>query len=204
VSTPSGGRHLYFRAPATLISNSAGRLARNIDVRADGGYVVAPGSQVGGRQYQARNAVPPVLLPGWLTDKLTRKPPPAVPRQVRNVDMARGRAWAMTALRNEALAVATAVDGTRHDQLNRSAFSLGQLVGSGLLPAQAVEASLANAAMQSGLPERDIPRIIRSGMTAGTRSPRSPRQDFHLRTSSAGRPSLPRDPPYLKAPRMLL
>jgi hypothetical protein len=203
VSTPSGGQHLYFAAPASPVPNSASRLAPNVDVRAEGGYVVAPGSQIGGRRYLTRKAATPVPLPGWLADRLTPRPPtpsPPAHRAPPAAGNARTRAWAMTALHNETCRVASAVDGTRHDTLNRAAFSLGQLVGSGLLPELTVVTSLTNAAMQSGLPERDIPRIIRSGITAGARHPRVPRQA----ASSTGRPSLPRDPPRRPAPRMTL
>lgn len=40
----SRGRHLYFRHPGRPIANSAGALGEGIDVRGDGGYVVAPPS----------------------------------------------------------------------------------------------------------------------------------------------------------------
>ena len=38
------GRHLYFRCDGARVGNSAGRLGKGIDVRGDGGYVVAAGS----------------------------------------------------------------------------------------------------------------------------------------------------------------
>ena len=38
------GRHLYFRCADVRVSNSAGRIGKGIDVRGDGGYVVAAGS----------------------------------------------------------------------------------------------------------------------------------------------------------------
>ena len=44
VLTPSGGYHLWYRAPAAAVACSAGRLAPGVDVRGDGGYVVAPPS----------------------------------------------------------------------------------------------------------------------------------------------------------------
>ncbi|UNZ18492.1 bifunctional DNA primase/polymerase [Streptomyces sp. 891-h] len=45
VLTPTGGRHLWLRAPADVtVGNSAGRLAPGIDVRGAGGYLVGPGS----------------------------------------------------------------------------------------------------------------------------------------------------------------
>ena len=174
VRTPSGGWHLYFRAPARKIPNSAGRLAPHVDVRADGGYVVAAGSRIAERSYTIHDATPPAPLPAWLASELTRQPPPPVQRQVPAPSQTRGTAYALAALHNEAHRVATAVDGTRHDTLNMAAFRLGQLTGAGLLPDLAVTTSLADAARQCGLPERDIPRIITSGMTAGARHPRVP------------------------------
>ena len=46
VTTPSGGQHLYFRYPAELdVRSSAKQLAANVDVRANGGYVVVPPSR---------------------------------------------------------------------------------------------------------------------------------------------------------------
>jgi hypothetical protein len=52
-STPSGGAHLYFRAPDGFeIPISAGRLGDGIDVRAHGGYVVCPPSVIDGRAYR--------------------------------------------------------------------------------------------------------------------------------------------------------
>ena len=144
VSTPSGGQHLYIQAPAHPLSNSAGRLAPRIDIRAEGGYVVAPGSQISGRAYARRHNARPMPLPDWLGDRLRPQ--------------------------------------------------------SELLPGLTVATCLADAARQSGLPEDDIPRIIQSGMTAGARYPRVPRQDPPPRASPR-RPRLPRDGPP-PGPRM--
>ncbi len=44
VHTGGGGLHLYFRYPSERIGNSVGKLAPGIDIRGDGGYVVAPPS----------------------------------------------------------------------------------------------------------------------------------------------------------------
>lgn len=42
VQTPSGGKHFYYRYPDThVIKNSAGKLGAGIDIRGQGGYVVA-------------------------------------------------------------------------------------------------------------------------------------------------------------------
>ena len=43
--TPSGGFHLYFDSEEETIPTSASKLAKGVDVRGDGGYVIPPPSQ---------------------------------------------------------------------------------------------------------------------------------------------------------------
>jgi hypothetical protein len=202
VATPSGGYHLYFTAAGQAVTNSASRLGPRIDVRANGGYVVGPGSTIGGRAYAVRNDALLATLPRWITDALRKQPPPPGPRPAAfpRPGRLRGSAYAMAALRDETRRMATATDGTRHDTLNKAAFNLGQLVGAGLLPAPAVTASLTDAARRSGLPERDIPRIIRSGMIAGTRHPRLPRQHPPAPIPGTQRARQPRNGPAKPTP----
>jgi hypothetical protein len=76
-----GGRHLIFRRPAGVtIKNSASKLGPHLDVRGDGGYIVAPPSiHPTGNAYAFVDPTMPVApLPNWLLDKLTAKPAPAV------------------------------------------------------------------------------------------------------------------------------
>jgi hypothetical protein len=78
VTTPHQGLHLYFRVPAdcTIGSISGGRtaLGPGIDVRGpgrrSGGYLVGPGSTVGGLAYAILKDVPVAPLPGWIADVL--------------------------------------------------------------------------------------------------------------------------------------
>lgn len=47
VKTRAGGWHFYFKLPDGLvIKSSNGVIAKGVDIKADGGYVVAPGSYV--------------------------------------------------------------------------------------------------------------------------------------------------------------
>lgn len=72
VITGGGGRHLYFTHPGFLLRNRAG-LAQGIDLRGDGGYVVAPPSihPSGGAYEWAPGHAPGMVeiaaFPNWLT-----------------------------------------------------------------------------------------------------------------------------------------
>jgi Bifunctional DNA primase/polymerase, N-terminal/Primase C terminal 1 (PriCT-1) len=70
--TPRGGSHFYFRHPGGEIRNSAGVLGTGLDVRGDGGYVIAPPSRVNGRVYEPDEQAPVADLPEWLIDLLYR------------------------------------------------------------------------------------------------------------------------------------
>lgn len=77
--TGGDGLHLYFTAPAEPISNSAGKLGHGFDVRAEGGFVVAPPSlHESGQRYAwaeglALGQVPIAPLPAWIVE-LVRAP----------------------------------------------------------------------------------------------------------------------------------
>ena len=76
--TGSGGRHILFKHPGTKVSNSAGLLGPGLDVRGDGGYIVAPPSlHASGRRYtwdptRHPAQMEPAELPLWLQEGLTR------------------------------------------------------------------------------------------------------------------------------------
>lgn len=86
----------------------------------------------------------------------------------------RGRGYARTALEAEIERVTSAQNGTRNHTLNRAAFSLGQLVAGGELDEQLVVTELTTAAHLVGLAGHEIERTIRSGMSAGAKTPRTP------------------------------
>ncbi len=92
-NTGGGGRHLLFAPPTDgpRVTNSANRIATGIDVRADGGYIVAPPSlHASGRTYawetrpvrpgdeasaggQAGTAAL-APMPAWLLERVRRRP----------------------------------------------------------------------------------------------------------------------------------
>jgi hypothetical protein len=70
VITPTGGYHYYLRADN--LKNSAGKLSPGLDIRADGGYVIAPPSP--GYEWECDPAEYPIPdAPRWLVEAC-RKP----------------------------------------------------------------------------------------------------------------------------------
>ena len=57
---------------------------------------------------------------------------------------------------------------------NRAAFSLGQLVATGLLDHEQVASELERVAADIGLGQREIQRTVASGLAAGLSQPRAP------------------------------
>jgi hypothetical protein len=150
VQTTSGGRHLYYRAPkhGGPWRNSAGRAGWNIDTRATGGYVVAPGSLIAGRPYLVVDDTEPVELPDWLA-QLVAPPPPPAPAPT-PVTPRRERGYATAALRDEVQRVLDAPAGTRNAALNRAAWNLARHIATGLLARPVVEDVLCEAGRAAG------------------------------------------------------
>ena len=71
VCTPSGGLHLYFRAPRDVsLGNTAGKLGHHIDTRGIGGYVVGPGSSCRAGYYTIIETAAVAELPKWILEAL--------------------------------------------------------------------------------------------------------------------------------------
>lgn len=172
------GWHLWFAATGTA---SRARALDGIDWRARDAIVVAPPSRhATGVSYR------------WLRDH--RHPAPACPPALaallqpeRPCDRRDGGgpvtapgAYAQAALTAETLRVRSARapaggnGGNRNDTLNRAAFSLGQLVATGLLDPSLVTDVLTAAALDTGLGLAETRRTIASGLRAGQHHPRLP------------------------------
>jgi hypothetical protein len=178
VNTPSGGRHWYFTAPdgAEIRSNNDGKLAVGIDVKANGGYVIAPPSvNSNGKAYAwANEGTPMAELPGWIIDALAkpkrieRPPVPTTPPPTFNGMDGYSRA-ALDGILNE---MRTAPEGARNHTLNKLAYRLGQLQAGGVLPADSIE-YLIDAAMGAGLPRDEAEKTAQSGFSEGLKHPAS-------------------------------
>lgn len=163
VGTTTGGEHRYFSLPQGIdLRNTHDKLAPYIDTRGSGGYVAAPGSAIEGKPYTITRDLALAELPRpW-------------------IDALRGakKAYGKTALMLESAAVAMAKPGSRNCTLNNAALKLGSLAAGGEVDATVVHDELLLAARACDLPDAEARATIRSGMTAGARTPRQapPRQ----------------------------
>jgi hypothetical protein len=174
----TGGRglHLFYAQPRGMrVPNAVGRLGgisdplTGIDLRGDGGYVVAPPSlHVSGNRYRWDGGRIMPLPPWVLTPERAMRPQVAERRGI----SAGASPYGSTALTVQLEGVRGLTPGRRNDGLNRAAFSLGRLVGGGELPEALVYEALIAAAMATGLGEPEAHRTIRSGLTAGKAVPR--------------------------------
>lgn len=81
--------------------------------------------------------------------------------------------YAQAALTRELAALRATPQGQRNAQLNRSTFSLSQLVAGGELDEQTVVDELTRAAREIGLDDKEITKTIRSGLAGGGEHPRN-------------------------------
>lgn len=121
VSTPSGGTHLIWRG--TGVASSNGEVAPGVDIKADGGYIVAPGSAIDGVAYRTSDGRPlprieelPAASEGLKAAQVSRK---AIERRG-NGAAAQGAAVPVGNLLSELLDNPPA-EGGRNDWLSRVA-----------------------------------------------------------------------------------
>lgn len=86
-ATGSGGEHLFFAYPEhATIRNSAGKLGAGLDIRGDGGYVVAPPSvHPNGKRYKwvvLPSETPLAPVPDWIIELLSEKQAADISEQV--------------------------------------------------------------------------------------------------------------------------
>jgi hypothetical protein len=92
VVTGGGGQHYYFAANG--LGNSTGKLGHGLDLKGEGGYVIAPPSlHESGRRYEWDEQAEPVPLPGWIRERLTATNgaaplPDVIPEGKRNAALA--------------------------------------------------------------------------------------------------------------------
>jgi hypothetical protein len=156
VTTPRGGQHFYFVHPGYPVRNSAGLLGYGLDVRGDGGYVLAPPS-VGpnGSEYVVDEQVAPAPMPKWLQKVIVDKQL-TVERALEDGNLAKFMRDGAT-------------KGNRNDRLFTVAWTL--LSKHNVEPANAatIVRSLNATECAPPLPGKDVEKIVQSALTRLTR-----------------------------------
>lgn len=212
-STQSGGVHLLFRYPEgrSIGSGVGGKgrfraLPAGVDVRGNGGYIIAPPSP----GYTVADAAMPAEMPAWLVEMLD---PPETPRQpvqrapLRPRTAGDGTPWGLAALARECAEITGATDGNKHWALNKAAFSIGGLVSAGELaegPAFAALSEALDAIRHRCEDEKHAEGTLRTAFQQGMAQPRQappPRQVQHTVRVEIVAP--PEPPPYEALPEWI-
>jgi|SRR5215831_12972102 len=184
--TRSGGRHLFFKHCDGL-RNSAGRIAKGIDVRADGGYVIWwPRNG-----YRVLSDAEMVEWPGWLLGiamgSVLEAPGGSVDgtgsecmdgERVHGASRTKFEPTINVSARCKVILrkVRQAEVGTRNKLLNWASYQFGQMIVEGVLKPEAATILLEGAAMVCGLWRDDGAQqcrlTIKSGIAAGIRDAR--------------------------------
>ncbi|MEV4048471.1 bifunctional DNA primase/polymerase [Streptomyces sp. NPDC049744] len=196
VRTPSGGLHVWYRAPqghpplrCSTGSSPRVALAWQVDVRADGGYIVAPTTRTPQGTYRpVGDARLPAPLPVWLHAELVRtghelrsqaaeasRPVTSVsaPRPARGTRRLAGARRILDPLIAEVAACGAVPEGAAFtEKLNRAAFTAGGLAAAGHLEESDVRALLEETADRAR-PRQHArnTRIISDALTAGATRP---------------------------------
>ncbi|MET9914491.1 bifunctional DNA primase/polymerase [Streptomyces sp. NPDC006476] len=194
VRTPSGGLHVWYRSTGnrrwlSSVGSGFGRaLAWQVDIRAYGSYIIAPGTVTRHGTYTPIGKTrEPAALPQWLAQELDRTghlpaptipAPRPVPPRAQQAVLAAGGGRNSTEHTLAAVLAPVEVCGQVaegagfSDALNRAAYTLGGLIAAGRLSLQEAEQALRVAAT-AARPGQELrsEQIIRSGLAAGQKKP---------------------------------
>ncbi len=194
VRTPSGCLHVWYRAPHPDIrlrcpagSSPKAAPARQVDVRAEGGYIVAPTTRTAQGTYRPEGAPRmPAPLPQWLYAELIRtghvinpprrRVPVPHPRRGRSSGGSTAPHRVLDPLIGQVAQCAVAPEGCGFTGIpNRAAYTAGGLAAAGHVQEADARAQLLEAARQArSWQTLRNEKIIDDGLAAGAVRP------FHL------------------------
>ena len=132
--TGGGGSHIFFAHPGVTFKNSSSVLGEGLDVKTDGGYVVAaPSLHASGKRYEWRSRRSPASMPGWLLKLLTTEKPPApakAPAPRRGAaSMRTGPIIPLRSRNTQLFRIACSLrgDGAGYDEIERGVFDAYEL-----------------------------------------------------------------------------
>ncbi len=185
-ATPSGGVHLWYRAPATglrqALADPLGRhgLAWQVDIKAGWSYGIAPGAATTAGTYQIRGGDParPGRMPAWLTCEIIRATTAAPARPASSPPLprpgGRGPAAYLAAVIGRGAAQLAAMTDGRKRALSALAYHAGGLLEWSGLDREHVTRQLIDAGTAAGLRVGISVRIVDRAITNGIERPVTP------------------------------
>jgi len=188
VTTPSGGTHLWYRAPEGValhqaLASTRRALAWKVDVKAGWSYGIAPGATATAGTYTITAGAPATVgrMPDWLTREVVRvagpeyhntPPPSARPAAVAAVGADRGTRYLLAVLDrgDKQLRKLRGADGHKR-RLAALAYQAGGLIHLTQLTEHDVIDRLTDTGTASGLPASKAEDIARSSLANGQRRP---------------------------------
>lgn len=176
MTTRDCGLHLYYAYPGLKIRQGAGKLGDGVDVKSDGGYVLAPPSLnlKSGRRYMwagdGRFDHPLTPLHPEVVERL-KPPPPASDRHVFEgpqaafwSDFQHAGSSPRNRMRGLLNAVLNAPNGHLNNTLIWASCRAGEMVAAGEVDKATAERALLRAAEEAGHPTGSAERTIASGI----------------------------------------
>lgn len=167
--TRSGGAHLWYRH-ADGVRNSESQIARGVDTRGDGGYIIfwfAAG-------FECFDHSLPAPWPEWLRELLLRKPEPIPPPPARQGYRPRytGTGAPERMISCAVARVASAAQGHLHNTLRAAACTIGGVLDQANLSRGEAARMLLDAARDAGAADLgNASRTIDWGLDRGAASP---------------------------------
>ena len=183
VTTPSGGRHLWYRAPSDNLHQALSRprgIAWQVDIKAGHSYGIAPGATSAKGRYEitAGQLDAPGRMPDWLAHEVVRvagqrqhRPRPTPPRLRSSAPTRRGRAAYLTTVINRGSARLAALPDGRKRALAALAYQAGGLLEWAGLPHDQTTEQLITVGATAGLPYNLAARIVRRSLERGLNEP---------------------------------
>jgi hypothetical protein len=199
VRTPRGGEHWYYKSDYGFPRNSASikrgrKQLRGVDVRGDGGYIIAAGSiRDDGKSYEWASdhryiAMAPIELVDfvcgrgrWAPEQVPpaesvttavageriEKPTAATPSSTRKAVQEVCQRWAAAALDSNAAELASAKPGRRNTLTNILAYRMGRMIAAGWIAERLVTNALFAACKANGLVQDDGADQVRATTASG-------------------------------------
>lgn len=174
------GKHYYFRHPGSPVKNSVRLLETELDIRGDGGYVVAAGSiHESGHVYTwtiSPDEVAFADFPRQFSEALERRNTRQGANSHDNASPIKGLpadlpVFLVSELKAAISAIKSATEGTRNDTLFKAGAGVASKVAATAYDWEPVREFLRDAALAAGLAADEVERTLASCWNAGRNTP---------------------------------